>query len=95
MKKPWRYERRNIFLPFPRNLAITMIISTVSNLDNFSRAWRISDNWLKPSLHTRFSYRTELPSLHDPAWCTLCQNAFQILLDEKTIKARWLGRILL
>ena len=47
------------------------------------------------SLHTRFSYRTELPSQHDPAWCTVCQNAFQILLDEKTIKARWLGRILL
>lgn len=58
MKKPWRYERRNIFLPFPRNFAITMIISTVSNLDNFSRALRISDNWLKPSYTLLISYRT-------------------------------------
>jgi len=66
MKKPWRYERRNIFLPFPRNFAITMIISTVSNLDNFSRALRISDNWLKPSYTLLISYRTP-----DTAWSCL------------------------
>ena len=52
MKKLWRYERRNIFLPFPRNFAITMIISTVSKLDNISRALRISDNWFKPSYYS-------------------------------------------
>ena len=43
MKKPWRYERRNIFLPFPRNFAITIIISTISRLDNLFLALRISN----------------------------------------------------
>ena len=93
MKKPWRYERRNIFLRFPRNFAITMIISTVSNLDNFTRALRISDNWLRPSYTLLISYRTPVT-----AWCCLVHIVPKCIsdpLDEKTIKARWLGRILL
>ena len=79
MKKPWRYERRNMFLPFPRNFAITMIISTVSNLDNFPRALRISDNWLRPSYTLLISHRTPVTAwsclvhimpkcISDPPW---------------------------